>query len=477
MMVAGRYRLGHSLGVGGMGRVWLAEDEVLRRPVAIKEVTIPAGLSDDERKELRLRTLREARAAGRVSHPNVVQIYDVIHGEEQPWIVMEYVPARSLLQLIEEHGPLPVAQVAQIGLAILSALAAANRAGVLHRDIKPSNVLVGDDGRVVLTDFGSAVLDDNDSTITKAGLVLGSPEYIAPERARTGVSTPESDLWSLGATLYAAAEGRPPFHRPTVMATLAAVATRRPDPMRQGTALRPVINGLLKKDPAVRMSAFDTERRLHRLAGPASTALESEVPAVPPAEQRRRLRLAVASVTALAAIGGLVVVTQAPHSTPDARWAATTGGTHSAGRPAREQPLPADLIWWHDQDGFIIPMPTGWRAVREGSTGVFFRDPDGPRTLRVHAWNPPATDPVVALTREEARTTLANYHRLRIQVLPNGQGAEWEYTFTGTTGEMHGLERGFVVDGHAYLIQWRIPVSAWLASLTEYTAIVDGFHR
>jgi eukaryotic-like serine/threonine-protein kinase len=471
VMVAGRYRLDHSLGVGGMGRVWLAHDEVLQREVAIKEVALPAGLSDDEREELRLRTLREARAAGRVSHPNVVQIYDVVHGGEQPWIVMEYVPARSLLQLIEEQGPLPVPQVALIGLAILSALAAANRAGVLHRDVKPSNVLVGDDGRVVLTDFGSAVLDDNDSTITKAGLVLGSPEYIAPERARTGISTPESDLWSLGATLYAAAEGRPPFHRPSVLATLAAVATQRPHPIRQGTALKPVISGLLKKDPATRMSAFDTERRLARLAG-----LESEVPAVP-AVQRRRVRLAVASVTALAAIGGLIVVVQAPHPTPDARWAATTGDTHSSGRPAREQPLPATLTWWHDQDGFIIPMPTGWRAVREGSTGVFFRDPDGPRTLRVHAWNPPATDPVVALTREEARTTLANYHRLRIQVLPNGQGAEWEYTYTGATGEMHGLERGFVVDGHAYLIQWRIPVSAWLASLTDYTAIVDGFHR
>src|SRR5256714_6454857 len=208
--VAGRYRLGHSLGVGGMGRVWLARDEVLRREVAIKEIALPFGLSEDEREELRLRTLREARAAARLSHPNVVQIYDVIPGEEQPWIVMEYVPARSLLQVVEERGPLPVEQVALVGLAILSALAAANRAGVLHRDIKPSNVLVGDDGRVVLTDFGSAVLDDTEGTITRTGLVLGSPEYIAPERARTGISTPESDLWSLGATLYTAVEGRSP---------------------------------------------------------------------------------------------------------------------------------------------------------------------------------------------------------------------------------------------------------------------------
>src|SRR5256714_1436720 len=247
--VAGRYRLGRSLGVGGMGRVWLAHDELLRREVAVKEVALPFGMSDDEREELRLRTLREARAAARLSHPNVVQIYDVIHGEQQPWIVMEYVAARSLLQVVEEHGPLPGEQVALIGLAILSALAAANRAGVLHRDIKPSNVLIAHDGRVVLTDFGSAVLDDTDSTITKTGLVLGSPQYIAPERARTGISTPESDLWSLGATLYTAVAGRSPFHRPTVTATLIAVATERPDPIRRGAALKPGITGPLDENP------------------------------------------------------------------------------------------------------------------------------------------------------------------------------------------------------------------------------------
>src|SRR5213080_507561 len=140
--VAGRYRLGTPLGVGGMGRVWQAYDEVLHREVAIKQIVLPVGLAEDEREELRLRTLREARAAARLSHPNVVQIYDVIHSEAQPWIVMEYVRSRSLLQVIKEHGPLPVEQVARIGLAMLSALEAANRAGVLHRDVKPSNVLI-----------------------------------------------------------------------------------------------------------------------------------------------------------------------------------------------------------------------------------------------------------------------------------------------------------------------------------------------
>src|SRR5437762_3697418 len=156
MRVAERYRLGQSLGVGGMGRVWLARDEVLHRDVAIKEVALPFGLADDERAELRSRTLREARAAARLNHPNVVRIYDVVQSEEQPWIVMEYVRSRSLLDAVNADGPLPVAEVARIGLAVLAALEAAKRVRVLHRDVKPGNVLLAAD-RVVLTDFGSAV--------------------------------------------------------------------------------------------------------------------------------------------------------------------------------------------------------------------------------------------------------------------------------------------------------------------------------
>src|SRR5438477_1269223 len=272
--VAGWYRLGTPLGVGGMGRVWLAYDEVLHREVAVKQIVLPFGLADDEREELRLRTLREARAAARLSHPNIVRIYDVLHGEEQPWIVMEFVPARSLSQLLTEHGPLPVDQVAKIGLAVLSALAAANRVGVLHRDVKPSNVLVAEDGRVVLTDFGSAILDDTEGEITRTGLILGSPQYLAPERAQKGISTPESDLWSLGATLFTAAEGHSPFDRPTVASTLIAVATERPRPVERAGALKPVIAGLLRKNPKARMSASEIERRLRRIAGYGPTTVQ-----------------------------------------------------------------------------------------------------------------------------------------------------------------------------------------------------------
>jgi serine/threonine protein kinase len=266
VLVAGRYRLVRSLGRGGMGQVWLARDEVLHRDVAVKEVVLPAGLTDTELEELRQRTLREARAAARLSHPNVVQIYDVVRIDDQPWIVMEYVQSRSLHRVINEDGPLSPEHTARLGLAVLAALGAAHGAGVLHRDVKPSNVLISDAGRVVLTDFGLATFDGGDNAVTRPGLVLGSPQYIAPERARDGDSTPESDLWSLGATLYAAVEGRSPFARSTTMATLTALATERPDPMRRAGPLRSVILGLLRKNVRSRLDLAEADRLLRRVA-------------------------------------------------------------------------------------------------------------------------------------------------------------------------------------------------------------------
>ncbi|GIH14639.1 serine/threonine-protein kinase [Rugosimonospora africana] len=270
-LVAGRYRLHQQLGAGGMGMVWLARDEVLGRDVAIKEVVPPAGLSDLDRAELRFRTLREARTAARLNHPNVVKIYDVVHTEEWPWIVMEYVPSRSLHEVIASGGPLSPTQVAGIGLSVLAALTAAHQAGVLHRDVKPGNVLIGDDGRVVLTDFGLATFDDTESAVTLPGLVLGSAQYVAPERARDGTSTPQSDLWSLGATLYAAVEGRSPYARSSTMATLTALATALPDPPQRAGTLKPVLTGLLRRNPKDRLSPAAAQRALLRvMSQPAS---------------------------------------------------------------------------------------------------------------------------------------------------------------------------------------------------------------
>jgi serine/threonine protein kinase len=265
-LIAERYRLIESLGAGGMGRVWLARDEMLRRDVAIKEVIPPEGLTPEEREELRLRTLREARAAARLNDANVVRIYDVVQSEQAPWIVMEYVPSRSLHQVITDDGPLPPERAAQIGLAVLNALKAAHAAGVLHRDVKPGNVLLADTGRVVLTDFGLAVFEGGDGAVTRPGLILGSPQYISPERAREGISGPESDLWSLGATLYAAVEGRSPYARSTTYATLTALATEDPDPATRAGVLKPVLTALLRKDPRARAGVAETERLLQRAA-------------------------------------------------------------------------------------------------------------------------------------------------------------------------------------------------------------------
>ncbi|HEU0237741.1 MAG TPA: serine/threonine-protein kinase, partial [Micromonosporaceae bacterium] len=238
-IVAGRYRLGSRIGVGGMGRVWHAYDEVLRREVAVKEVMLPETPSENEAYELSMRTLREAQAAARLSHPNVVRVYDVMYADDRPWIVMEYIPSRSLAQVIKTEGPLRPEQVARVGIAVLDALCAAHAAGVLHRDIKPGNVLLAEDGRVVLTDFGLATFEEIGIALTQSGIVHGSPQFIAPERALDGTSSVEADMWSLGATLYAAVEGQSPYARPTSYQTLAALATSPPDPPKQAGALKP----------------------------------------------------------------------------------------------------------------------------------------------------------------------------------------------------------------------------------------------
>ncbi|HEY4569226.1 MAG TPA: serine/threonine-protein kinase [Kribbella sp.] len=262
-LLGGRYRLGQALGRGGMGVVWQAEDELLGRPVAIKEVRLPAELPDDERHILRRRTLREARSAGRLSHPNVVTVYDVVEEDGRPWIVMELVRSTTLAQAIREYGPLPPREVARIGLQVLAALHAAHRAGVLHRDVKPSNVLLTGDGRVVLTDFGIATLE-GDPSLTTSGTLLGSPAFIAPERVQGRGAGTESDLWSLGATLYTAVEGRPPYDRGAPLPTLAAAVTEEPDPARLAGPLWPALEGLLRKNPADRIDAWEARRLLEQ---------------------------------------------------------------------------------------------------------------------------------------------------------------------------------------------------------------------
>ncbi|MCP3804760.1 serine/threonine protein kinase [Allokutzneria sp. A3M-2-11 16] len=264
-LLGGRYRLGELIGRGGMGSVWSAVDEMLRRDVAVKEVAAPAWVSDDERRSLADRTMREARAAARISHPNVVTVYDVVDEDGRPWIVMELVRAPSLAQVVERDGALAPSRVAAIALQVFAALSAAHEHGILHRDVKPGNVLVHDTGRTVLTDFGIATVQ-GDASLTVSGMLVGAPGYIAPERARGLEVGAASDLWSLAATMYAAVEGKPPFDRTGALPTLTAVLTEDPEPMRNAGPLGPLIEAMLRKEPTERPAPAEVEGVLRRVA-------------------------------------------------------------------------------------------------------------------------------------------------------------------------------------------------------------------
>ncbi|MBV2353892.1 serine/threonine protein kinase [Streptomyces sp. J2-1] len=280
--IAGRYRLLAPLGEGGMGTVWRAEDETLHREVAVKEVRAPSGMAAADIEKMYTRLEREAWAAARIPNRNVVTVYDVATDDGRPWIVMELVRGRSLGDLLRDDGPMDPCRAAEIGAEVLSALRAAHGAGVLHRDVKPANVLLSDDGRVILTDFGIATVE-GDSSLTMTGEVVGSPEYLPPERALGRVPGPESDLWSLGVLLYASVEGVSPFRHDTPLSTLRAIVDEElPPPCRSG-ALTSVIEGLLVKEPAERMTAEQAERDLRTVAGggtpgPAPAAGPATVP-------------------------------------------------------------------------------------------------------------------------------------------------------------------------------------------------------
>ncbi|MGP3685024.1 protein kinase domain-containing protein [Streptomyces sp. IBSNAI002] len=260
-VIAGRYRLLDPLGRGGMGIVWRARDEVLAREVAVKEVRAPAGLEPAELQRLYRRLEREAWAAARVSHRGVVTVYDVASEDGRPWIVMELVRGLSLADVLEAEGPMSPQHAAHLGEQVLAALRSAHEAGVLHRDVKPGNVLIANDGRVVLSDFGIASLEGS-SAITMTGEVVGSPEFLAPERALGRDPGAESDLWSLGIMLYAAVEGTTPFRQGTPVDTLRAVVDAELPPPRRAGALTPVLEGLLRKDPAERLPAAEAARML-----------------------------------------------------------------------------------------------------------------------------------------------------------------------------------------------------------------------
>jgi serine/threonine protein kinase len=263
--IGGRYLLSGLLGSGAMGTVWSGFDEVLQRRVAIKELKFPAGVPEHEALEARERIMREARALGGLSHPNIITVFDVVEVDGDPMVVMELVQSRNLATLIGEQGALTVAQTAVVGYATAGGLRAAHRSGITHRDVKPGNVLIADDGRVKLTDFGIA-RNVADAPMTSVGLVLGSPAYIAPEVAAGQAVTPAADLWGLGATLFAAIEGRPPYdvHGDPV-STITEVVDGEVPRVRSTGPVADVIAALMVKDPVARMPLEEVRYRLRPL--------------------------------------------------------------------------------------------------------------------------------------------------------------------------------------------------------------------
>ncbi|MEV5645086.1 protein kinase [Streptomyces flaveolus] len=296
-LVANRYRLLRRLGTGGMGRVWLAYDQTLECEVALKELALPVGVSDEELRARIARARVEARHAARLrNHPHVATVHDVVEEHGLPWIVMGFVPgAKDLAELVHDHGPLSPTETARIGLAVLDALMAGHRAGILHRDVKPANILLaggppetlgrGEDGQVLLADYGISLQPDSGETrLTGTSGFIGTPEFLAPERAHGAAPSPASDLFSLGATLYYIVEGSGPFERPTPFETLTALLFEEPPPATRAGDLRPILTGLMAKEPAQRMGSDEAARELAELAATPSAAPQVPEPAAPTVE-------------------------------------------------------------------------------------------------------------------------------------------------------------------------------------------------
>jgi eukaryotic-like serine/threonine-protein kinase len=386
-IVAGRYELLDRIGRGAMGTVWRARDQVLHRDVAVKEVRLPPRMSDRERAIVRERTLREARVSARLNHPGVVTVYDVVEAGGTPWIVMELVAARSLDRVVAEDGPLPPRRAAETGLMLVGALASAHAAGIVHRDVKPGNVLVTSEGRAVLTDFGIAAVD-GDPALTQTGMVMGTPGFCAPERIRGEPATPASDLWSLGATLYAAVEGCGPFDGAGApMAVLASIVHSDPPPATSAGPLAAVIAALMSKDPDRRPDAAAAGQLLMDAA--THSAAGRPAPPAPTAPGLADLG-PIAPDPAVA--GPAVGRPPAARVFASAGPAAASASTDPAGFPACPAPVliaagPAAASASTDPAGFpVCPGPAAAPAgvgsvafpARTGPGGLLARPPAAP---------------------------------------------------------------------------------------------------
>ncbi|MFJ8309130.1 MULTISPECIES: serine/threonine-protein kinase [unclassified Streptomyces] len=532
LLLAGRYRLGDAIGRGGMGKVWRAHDELLHRTVAVKELTAALYVSEADRVVLHARTQKEARAAARITHPGVVTVHDVLDHDNRPWIVMQYVDGPSLADAVKaaEGHRIDAREAARIGLHVLGALRAAHSAGVLHRDVKPGNVLLASDGRVLLTDFGIAAIE-GDVTITKTGELVGSIDYLAPERVQGAHPGPASDLWSLGATLYAAVQGESPFRRDSPISTMQAVVAEEPPPPDRAGPLAPVIVALLRKKPEERPSAEETERMfLDAMEGRTSKSAQAYVPTrrlseaelrsaaasetgptgldpaprpqtapappapVPAARPARRGRWrTVALVLALAAaIGVGAGYAFMKYQEGQGGSGADSGASGASGTPeAGHQPSGGDPSvpdgWQRVKDptGFSLLVPKGWRRQMDGAE-IDYTPDNGKHRIRISATKvPDFENPYMHMLNMEKslKDRLPQYKRVTLHgnnFRDQVKSSLWEFTYVEKVdfpGKRHAIDQMYYADGGRpeYAIYMSGPEDDWATTRQQFDTVLQGW--
>jgi hypothetical protein len=529
--IADRYVLEEPLGRGGMGVVWRARDTLLERHVAIKQVEVPVSMPGPEISAVRRRVLREARAAAALNHANAVTVFDVLEDDDRAYIVMELVRAPTMKEIVDAGGPMPPQEAARVGLGILAALSAAHSRGITHRDVKPANVMLPEDGAVKLADFGIASVKD-DPKITATGMVLGSPQFMAPEQARHGEAGPPADLWGLGATLYFAVEGKPPFEKEggPIPVLTAVLHEDLPPPKRAG-ALAPVIQELLSKEPGDRPNEQRARRMLEgvssggqRASGAAITGVATGADTVPEGRLEERTRadeiaaprpvprpvpraptrrpdrylggwlaaagiLAVAALIAVLALSGLFGTEGDDPPAEAGRGQDSRGSDSGEGGGNREgkgdggQPA-QDLQTYTDPAGWSIEHPSGWDVVPQSvdSDSVDLTDPSSGRYLRVDWTDQPGPDAMAALEDQAPSFGARHDGYQEIQLVPttfadSDNAGLWEYRYEEGGGRLHAYNLQFVTSDESYgfALNFQTTEEQWAASQGLWEILTGSF--